>query len=1017
MSTPVQPPRSEDDIDVLTPPATPRPAESSLEPLPSRLAPGTLVAERYTVLRPLGEGGMGVVLAAYDARLDRRVALKLLHAGQGAHTTAQTRLLREARAMARLSHPHVVAVYDAGTLEDGRIFIAMECVEGQTLRQWCRERQRSWREVLEAFLSAGRGLAAAHAARLVHRDFKPENVLVGRDGRVRVTDFGVVRDESSASTLPAGLPADGQRAAWKSPLTEPGDVPGTPRYLAPELLLGQPADARSDVFAFCVALYEALFQQYPFAGDTPAERLQAMAGSHPLPPPSRSEVPAWVVRALRQGLQPDPRLRPSTLEALLQALTRSPAKTRLRWLAVGACAAAVLGAGISATALWRLRATERAQLCQGAPTHLAGVWDDSARARVQRAFAATGKPYVRDVFEGTRQVLDAYAHEWAAQHRQACEATRLRGEQSEQVLTLRMACLDRRKQQLAALGAVLSQADEATAQRAVQAAAGLPALSDCADVEGLLAEVTPAPESLRPAVTALREELDRVSALRLGGRYEQATEEGQAAVARARALGHAPTLAEALLVLARATSSLRPPEARPLFTEAAHTALAHRHDRLAVEASLYFAQSLFTSGLTEQAQWWHAQAAALLPRLTAPLQLEALLEATRSSGQIRLGQSVLALESLRRTALLLERAYGPRDYRLALAEGNLALALAKAGRGVEGTHHLERVATTLERLLGPRHPTSLVALLNLTDQYREGGRLVDARRVLEQATTAFPDAYPPESLSQVTLHLVSSSLLLAEGRYEEALARAEQALGLVERLGARQSDRHPHAQFNQARALVMLGRHAEALPILTRALTRFEALSSPEDGSLSLRWEALADCHDAWGRHAEALRARERALEVATRAEGGGPLTARAHGFRAATLLRLGRPAEALEEARQSHPLLVESQGALSPQASDALRVQGEALLALGLASQALPLLEQALRLAERSGVDPNLQAARRLLLARGLQAARQEPNHVARLLADAREDYARAAHPDRAGQAALERWRGARMDTRADRP
>lgn len=195
-------------------------------------------------------------------------------------------------------------------------------------------------------------------------------------------------------------------------------------------------------------------------------------------------------------------------------------------------------------------------------------------------------------------------------------------------------------------------------------------------------------------------------------------------------------------------------------------------------------------------------------------------------------------------------------------------------------------------------------------------------------------------------------------------------------------------------------------------------MSSPEDGSLSLGWEGLADCHDARGRHAEALRAREHALEVATRAEGGGgPWTARAHVYRAATLLRLGRPAEALEEARQSHPLLLESQGALAPQVSDSLRVQGEALLALDLAPQALPLLEQALRLAERSGVDPNLQAARRLLLARGLQAARQEPERVARLLEEAREDYARAAHPDRARQAALERWRGAHVGTRAERP
>ncbi len=173
------------------------------------LAPGRLLAGRYTVLDFLGQGGMGVVVAAYDSRLDRRVALKLLRPG-GKRLLGggdeQARLVREAQAMAQLSHPHVVAVYDSGTLEDGSLFIAMEYVEGQTLRQWCTRQPRSWRQVLEAYLAAGRGLAAAHAAGLIHRDFKPDNVLVGQDGRVRVTDFGLARTRPAVA-VPRGAEA------------------------------------------------------------------------------------------------------------------------------------------------------------------------------------------------------------------------------------------------------------------------------------------------------------------------------------------------------------------------------------------------------------------------------------------------------------------------------------------------------------------------------------------------------------------------------------------------------------------------------------------------------------------------------------------------------------------------------------------------------------------------------------------------------------------------------------------
>ncbi|MGZ3460429.1 MAG: serine/threonine-protein kinase, partial [Archangium sp.] len=319
---------------------------------PLSTAPGRTLAGRYTVLNPLGRGGMGEVVAAYDARLDRRVALKLLRqdwdSSQSQHDL-ETRMLREAQAMARLSHPNVVAIYDVGTLEDGAIFIAMEMVEGQTLRRWC-EQPRTWRETLAVYLAAGRGLAAAHEAGLVHRDFKPENVLVGRDGRVRVTDFGLARAGSSQVETPSNTPMPLPPGALDSPLTLQGTLLGTPRYMAPELLRAGPADTRSDLFAFCVALYEALYKQHPFSGVTQAESTVAQLEGRMKPPPANTDVPAWVGRILEQGLRAEAAQRPASMEKLVAALEDDPeARRRTRRRAVALTA---LVMGLAGLTLW-----------------------------------------------------------------------------------------------------------------------------------------------------------------------------------------------------------------------------------------------------------------------------------------------------------------------------------------------------------------------------------------------------------------------------------------------------------------------------------------------------------------------------------------------------------------------------------------------------------------------------------------------------------------------------------------
>jgi serine/threonine protein kinase len=300
---------------------------------------------RYLVLSTLGTGGMGVVFAAYDPHLDRKVALKLLRANLRGPSAkeARTRLKREAQAIAQLSHPNVVAVYDVGTTDDGDVYIAMEFVEGDTLTSWLKNWPRSWREILEVFHQASRGLMAAHTVGLLHRDFKPDNVLVGGDGRVRVTDFGLARsvlgpDEGARTSSPSSpLHAD---------LTATGAVLGTPRYMPPEQLTGPEIDARADQFSFCVALYEALFGTHPLEGSTSVAMLET--GARAALPPEGTRVPPAIARAVMRGLERDRAKRFPTMGTLMHELTPPQERSRVRFAAVAAIGLVLVGGATAA---------------------------------------------------------------------------------------------------------------------------------------------------------------------------------------------------------------------------------------------------------------------------------------------------------------------------------------------------------------------------------------------------------------------------------------------------------------------------------------------------------------------------------------------------------------------------------------------------------------------------------------------------------------------------------------------
>jgi tetratricopeptide (TPR) repeat protein len=304
---------------------------------------------RYVVRERLGMGGMGVIYEAHDPELSRKIAIKLIRPGASGNVSAsegRARLMREAQAMAQLSHPNVIAVHDLGTFGD-QVFVAMEHVEGETLTQWLAEQDRPWRQIVAMFVQAGRGLAAAHLAGILHRDFKPDNVLVGADGRARVLDFGLARgaQPNSAVESPEGPPARrGNTATFDlrgAALTEPGRFMGTPAYMAPEQFMGRPATVGSDQFSFCVALYQGLYRELPFEGESIKALVDNMKRGEVRRAPEANRVPASLRRILIRGLSVEPADRFPSMDNLLKALERFQIAPRRRSLLVAILAVLV----------------------------------------------------------------------------------------------------------------------------------------------------------------------------------------------------------------------------------------------------------------------------------------------------------------------------------------------------------------------------------------------------------------------------------------------------------------------------------------------------------------------------------------------------------------------------------------------------------------------------------------------------------------------------------------------------
>jgi tetratricopeptide (TPR) repeat protein/predicted Ser/Thr protein kinase len=762
-------------------------------PAPEALPRGASVG-RYTILALVARGGMGEVYAAYDPELDRKIALKLLQTTPGAvDARAQARLLREAKAIAKVSHPNVIVVHDAGTFAD-RVFVAMEFVDGQTLKAWLAETPRTRREILDVFTGAARGLDAAHAAGLVHRDFKPHNVMVGKDGSVRVMDFGLARPISDAASAPADPAPDDDaaiiaattsaRSAPDHDLTRTGELVGTPLYMAPEQFLTVATDARTDQFSFCVALYQALYRDHPFAGDSMPVLITNVLGGHVHPPPARHDVPGWLRRVLLRGLAVDPGARWPSMQALIGALAQDPARVRRRF-AAGAGVALLLLATVGTLVRG---ARPSAALCRGGPAHLRGVWEpadatDAAgarRATIHAAFLRAGSSGAADAWARVEPVLDRYAARWLGMYRQACEATQLRGEQSAETLDLRMSCLEQRRNALLALSDVLATADQVAVSVAVNAANALPAIESCADMNLLRAAVAPPPDqATRAKIEDLRRRAAIAKALNDTGKHPLALQRSAALIDEARAIGYRPLLADLLFMAGEFDNGANfRPEAVPLLEEALWTGLASRRDDVAVEAAALLTGYVGTYlARPADGRRWARLAESVLDRLGEGhdrlrawvLQAEALID-------IQEGKLAHALELVTRGLALKEKALPADHPDIAISLEVQADVLHGLGRNDEALRASERAAAMTLRAFGPGSPALNVILNNRGEYLVDMGRSAEALPVLRESLAGWeaqglPDnatlSYPLTNLGQA---------LLGVGRAAEAVAPLERAL-------------------------------------------------------------------------------------------------------------------------------------------------------------------------------------------------------------------------------------------------
>ncbi len=960
-------------------PTVPDHGESSESP-----ARGATIG-RFVVLEALGAGGMGVVVAAYDPDLDRKVALKLLRPGLWhGDASPRDRLVREAQAMARLAHPNVVTVYEIG-VAGAQSYIVMELVDGRTLRRALADERPSPRAALRWLRAAGEGLAAAHRAGLVHRDFKPDNVLVGADGRARVTDFG----------LAAAIAGD---ARSDTPGT--GPVAGTPGYMAPEQQRGAPTDARTDQFAFCVTAYEALYGELPFPATATGEEV----GDVKLP--SSPDVPKPAAVAIQRGLAADPEHRWPSMDALLAQLERDPRATRRR---VAAAAAALGTIATAAFVVGRSNTPAAAPPCEGGTAEIADVWNEEARTRVREAFVKISPAYGLDTFHRVDRALYGRQAGWAAAHRDACEDTRVRGEQSEALLDRRMQCLARARAGMTAVVDAFGRADPGTVERATKMALDAGDHEACADASALSALV---PRPSDPAKASLIADVERqvaaLDAADRAGRYAEGLAADDAAIAAAREAGWPPLLADALArsaMLENGGGALDAAEAR--LYEALEAAQAGHAD---VTAARVLRDLVYVVGYQRaripEAEVLIRLATGALARAGSPPLLEA--ELARAAGAVlqAKGEHVDALARYRRALELLERARGPEHPELVAALIDLADAMRELNQIREARPHYERAVAVAEISLGPTHPTTAASLNNLGVALRELGELAKASEVTERSLEIRRRVHGPDHARVATVEHNLGIIRAEQGRLEDARTLYEHALAVrTDLLGPN----HPLVPTTIA-ALASLAtqqkRYDEAVQLHLRALAIKLEINGPNHPSVAYSCQALGNVYRLLDRRTEARAQYENALRIRTKVVGPDAADTAEPLIGLAQLdLAEGDPARARRGLERSLKNIENTLGASHGSLIEPQLLLAEVLLAVGEVDAAAALVERAATLvpghtrpSHADGVVRFMRA--KVLWARATPAAR---DRARALVGEARGLIANV--PDAVELPAIDRW------------
>jgi tetratricopeptide (TPR) repeat protein len=962
---------------------------------------------RFVIVRKLGEGGMGVVYYAFDPKLERPVALKVLRPAMrdDHHSQGEARLLREAQAMARLSHPNVVQVFDTGKY-DAAVYLAMEYVAGRDLRAWLAT-PHPWRDIIGVFLQAGHGLAAAHAAGVIHRDFKPDNVLVGDDGRVRVLDFGLSRPPRGSD----GPEAPGEPATPSAnvTLTQVGAYIGTPAYMSPEQHLCQPADARSDQFSFCVALYEALYGQRPFSGRSAAEVRLAVFRDLALPVDPR-RAPGHLRRALARGLQRRPGDRFPDMAGLLAALAADPARRRRNLALAG------LGLGLVAGLSAALGGDT--QRCDHGRERVGQVWGESRAEQARTAFVATGLPHAAEIWPKVQAALDAHAVAWAAQRDTFCADTHLRGAASSERLDLRNRCLDTNLGELDALVGALVTADAATVDRGLQLVGGLTPPARCAD-DNFARERIPPPgdPALADPVARARSHLARAAARREAGRPRESREIASAVRRSSQGLDYPPLHAEALLELGRSEEATADFQiAHDHLAEAYHLALGIAHDAVATDAAIILSLVDLRMNHGPQALSWSEHARSLLQRTDEPADKRVLYLLFRSYVLSHHARKAEAIATASEGLALAEASFGLADPRTARLLAGLGHAHWSNGDPVQALGLFERSQAAYRSAGGPDHPSVASAGINISSIRMSRSEWDAALAAVRPALALMERAYGPDNPNVADCLVNLANILTARGELREALAASERAAQIYARVHGPLHGTAINLTLEIGVLQALLGRPEAALASLHRGLALRGQAAYKTPAGLAGIHILLADILTDERRHK--LAELEYGTALGLGAEPPPEIRRAALRGRAQLARQQGDPTTAITLARQAlaipDPAITstrDDQTRRDHNRAPLLHELGEALLADAQVDAALLACKEALTLADLTyGPGAVLTLRARLCLGR-VHLARDERGAAQELLSLA------AAQAERSGVAPALRGatRAALADALAD--